>query len=226
MADRKILEFQHLEQHLLTIPTSRYNILAMKTTNAREKLIAAAQELMLSKGYPATTVDQICEAAGVSKGSFYHFFKTKEDLGLAVIDAFQTRNDQLAADGPQAGIEDPRERALELVDHLIASAAEMWGGGCLLGGFALDLADTSPVLREAVSERFRRVAAGLAEGMEPLAAEGGVSGAPSAAELAEQFIVVVEGALILAKAHKDWNYVTRALDRFREDVRRDLSVSV
>ncbi len=198
----------------------------MAMGTAREKLIEAAQALMLSRGYPATTVDEICEMAGVSKGSFYHFFHTKEEMGLAVLEAFQARNDRLIADGPQAGVADPVERALALVDHLIAAAGEMWGSGCLLGNFALDLAETNPTIRQDVSDRFRRVAAGLSEGMAPLAAEAGVLDGPSAQELAEQFIIVVEGALVLAKAHKDWSYVTRALDRFRRDVRRGLGVSV
>ncbi len=198
----------------------------MAISTAREKMIQAAQALMLSRGYPATTVDEICEMAGVSKGSFYHFFHSKEDMGLAVLEAFQARNDRLIADGPQAGVADPVERALALVDHLIAAAGEMWGSGCLLGNVALDLAETNPTIRQDVSDRFRRVAAGLSEGMVPLAAEAGVPDGPSAQELAEQFIIVVEGALVLAKAHKDWSYITRALDRFRRDVRRGLSVSV
>jgi TetR/AcrR family transcriptional repressor of nem operon len=197
----------------------------MPKKTARQKLLEAAQTLMLSKGYPATTVDEICEAAGVSKGSFYHFFGTKEDLALAVLEAFQARNDRLIAAGPQGGVTDPTERALVLVDHLIAAAGEMWGAGCLLGNFALDLAETHPAIRQDVSDRFQRVAAALSEGMAPLASEAGIPHAPSAEELAEQFIVVVEGALVLAKAHKDWSYVTRALERFRQDVRRAVSVA-
>jgi len=179
---------------------------------------------MLSKGYPATTVDEICELAGVSKGSFYHSFASKEALGLAVLAAFQARNAQLISDGPQALVADPVHRAIELLDHLLATAGAMWGGGCLLGGFALDLADTHPAIREAVSEAFRGVASTLAEGMAPLGTEGGHQGALSAGDLAEEFIVVVEGALILAKAHQDWSYVTRALERFRKQVHTNAMV--
>ena len=57
-------------------------------TTAKEKLLKAAFSLMVSRGYPATTVDEICSEAGVSKGSFYHSFKTKEELGLAVLDDY------------------------------------------------------------------------------------------------------------------------------------------
>ena len=196
----------------------------MTQHTAKDKLLEAAQTLMLSKGYPATTVDEICELAHVSKGSFYHAFATKEELGLAVLEAFRARNARLIAQGPQAHVADPVDRAFRLLDHLLDAAGEMWGSGCLLGNFALDLADTHPAIREAVSDAFRGIADGLAEGMAPLAAEGGHAGAPSAAELAEHFIVVVEGALILAKAHGDWSYVTRALERFQRDTHANVAV--
>ena len=198
----------------------------MTKRTAKEKLLEAAQTLMLSKGYPATTVDEICELASVSKGSFYHLFDSKEELGLAVLDAFQARSKRLINDGPQAHVVDPVDRALQLLEHLMAVAGEAWGDGCLLGSFALDLADTHPVIREAVSEKFREIAEALAEGMAPLGREGGHPDAPSGAELAEQFIVVVEGALILAKAHKDWSYVTRALERFQKNVHAGAAVGV
>ncbi len=198
----------------------------MTKRTTKEKLLEAAQTLMLSKGYPATTVDEICELSSVSKGSFYHLFDSKEELGLAVLEAFQVRNQRLINAGPQAHVADPVDRALQLLEHLMAAAGEMWGDGCLLGSFALDLADTHPVIRKAVSEKFRQVAEALAEGMGPLGREGGHPDALSGAELAEQFIVVVEGALVLAKAHKDWSYVTRALERFQKEVHTKAAVGV
>ena len=199
-------------------------MLGMTNLTTKGKLVEAAQALMLSKGYAATTVDEICEQAGVSKGSFYHFFETKEELGLAVVEAFQARNDRLVAEGLQTQLSDPVEQSLALLDHLIASAGELWGSGCLLGTFALDLADTNPTICDAVSAKFEAVAGRLAEGLQPLFSGGSPEDARSAKELSEQFIIVVEGALILAKAHKDWSYVDRALERFRNDVRRSVGV--
>jgi TetR/AcrR family transcriptional repressor of nem operon len=195
------------------------------SSTTRDKIIQAAEELMLTRGYPATRVDEICEAAGVSKGSFYHFFPTKEDLGLAVLEAFAGRNDQLIAGGPQGAVADPVERALTLVDHITEIAGELWGRGCLLGNFALDLGDTNPRIHQAVSNLFRKVAHALAGGMDPLTSSDGVAAASSGQDLAEHFIIVVEGALILAKAHNDWSYVVRALDRFRRDIRRPVRQS-
>ena len=54
----------------------------------REKLLETAQHLMLAKGYTATSVEEICEAADLTKGSFFHYFASKEDLGKAVLDRY------------------------------------------------------------------------------------------------------------------------------------------
>ncbi len=181
-------------------------------TTARKKLMEAAEAEMLTKGYSGTTVDEICERAAVSKGSFYHFFSSKEDLGLAVLDAFYERNREVVSRVPAAA-GDPRSRALALADHLIASAGTMWGGGCLLGTFALELAETNPTVAAAVSNKFRTLTAALAQGFAPLARAG-----DDPTQIAEGFIVTVEGALVLARAHGDWSYVDRALQRFRRSV--------
>ena len=181
---------------------------------SRGKLIDAARAEMLAKGYGATSVDEVCARAGVSKGNFYHFFSSKENLGLAVLDAYHGENLEIIRQPPARGRE-PRRQALSLVDHLIDSAGKLWGGGCLLGSFALELAETNPAIGNAVSERFRAVAATLADGFAPLVKAGSRG---QAADLAEQFIVTVEGALVLARAHHDWSYVDRALARFRKSL--------
>jgi TetR/AcrR family transcriptional repressor of nem operon len=184
----------------------------MKQTT-RDKLLRAAEAEMLAKGYSASTVDEICDRAAVSKGSFYHFFSSKEDLGLALLDAFFERNRKVVDQAPVSS-PDPRRRARALANHLVSSAGTMWGGGCLLGSFALELAEANPTIAAAVSDKFRAFAAVLADGFAPLTqAEGD---GEAAQQLAEEFIVGVEGALVLARAHHDWGYVERALERFRK----------
>lgn len=58
-----------------------------RTSDAKDRLIAAAMELMYARGYTAVGVQEICDRAGVNKGSFYHFFPSKQALVLAVIEA-------------------------------------------------------------------------------------------------------------------------------------------
>ncbi len=186
----------------------------MQAPTTREKLLHAGLALMLSKGYAATTVEEICAAAGVSKGSFYHAFDSKEALGLAILDDWFQRQMDAYGKGPHREIRDPRARALAFIDHVERTAAGMWRHGCLLGVFALDMADSSPTIQTRLAELFERMACGLARLFEPLLA-GVPRGRPSARELADQFIAMVEGSIVLAKAYQDGRRIADGVRTFR-----------
>src|SRR5687768_12296336 len=66
-------------------------------TPSRERILDAAVAMIRSKGYSATTVDDLCAAAGVTKGSFFHHFGSKEDLAVAAAEHFAGRADALFA---------------------------------------------------------------------------------------------------------------------------------
>jgi TetR/AcrR family transcriptional repressor of nem operon len=191
----------------------------MTGQNTQDKLIEAALTLMLAKGYPATTVDEICVAAGVSKGSFYHFFATKEDLALAAMDAYSQRGFEALQSGSYTGLEDPRERLFGFLDHAEAIAQERWGRGCLLGNLAVELADTNETFRARISEIFETLARRLATAFETVV-EPGKAESPTAVELAEFFLSALEGSIVLAKAHDDWGRVPAALRNFRRYVEK------
>lgn len=186
----------------------------MATQESKERILAAAKELFLARGYGATTVDAICEKAGLTKGSFYHFFESKEELGLAVLDWSLQRGGRILAEGPHGEIADPVERALAFVDHIADCSPELWSGGCLLGSFALELADTKPRMQEAVSAMFQAVTDNFAAMLEPLAHHDGNLG-PTAAELADQLLGTLEGSIVLAKAHRDPSRIPKAIRGFR-----------
>jgi TetR/AcrR family transcriptional regulator, transcriptional repressor for nem operon len=115
----------------------------MAATQSKNRILAGAKELFLARGYAATTVDAICEKAQLTKGSFYYFFDSKEDLGLAVLDWSLRRSAQMLASGPHVGIVDPVEKAFAFLEHLEKCFPELWSGGCLLGSFSMELADTN-----------------------------------------------------------------------------------
>ncbi len=186
----------------------------MAVQESKERILAAAKELFLARGYGATTVDAICEKAGLTKGSFYHFFESKEELGLAVLDWSLQRGGRMLAEGPHREIADPVERALAFVDHIANCSPELWSGGCLLGSFALELADTKPRMQEAVSAMFQAVTDNFAAMLEPLAHHDGNQG-PTAAELADQLLGTLEGSIVLAKAHRDPSRIPKAIRGFR-----------
>jgi len=179
----------------------------------KDRLLTAAKELFLSQGYTGTTVDAICEKAELTKGSFYYFFKTKEDLGLGVLDAALQRSGQLLADGAYAKMRDPVEKALAFLKHMEKCSPELWSGGCLLGSFATELADTNPRMQKAIAGMFQLVADDFAEKLKPLAEE--LPGKQSPAELADSLLGLLEGTIILAKAHRQPERVPRAIRSFR-----------
>ena len=182
---------------------------------SKERLLAGAKELFLARGYAATTVDAICEKAELTKGSFYHFFDSKEALALAVLDWSIQRSAQVLASGGHSRIADPLEKAFVFLEDLENFSPELWSGGCLLGTFALELAETNPRMQQAVAQLLQAVADDFASKLESIAAHCADTPAPTAAELAETLLGTLEGSIVLAKAHRDPTRIPRAIRGFR-----------
>ncbi len=175
----------------------------------------AALGLMLSRGYPATTVDAICEKAGVSKGSFYHAFPSKEELGLVLLEWYHQGGREKIFDGPFNEIKDPRRKMLAFVDHVDKSSKELWGGGCLLANLGLELAETNPRIRTRISKLFKKLEGRLEQIFEPAASRSDGKNHTTAKDLAQQFVVMLEGSIVLARVNKDWKVVSRGFQNFK-----------
>jgi TetR/AcrR family transcriptional regulator, transcriptional repressor for nem operon len=192
---------------------------------SKERILAGAKELFLARGYAATPVDAICEKAELTKGSFYYFFDSKEDLGLAVLDWSLRRGAQMLASGPYVRIADPVEKTFGFLEHLEKCSPELWSGGCLLGSFALELADTNSRMQQAVAGMFQAVADDFAEKLQPIAAQCAETSA-SATELADTLLGALEGSIILAKAHRDPTRIPKAIRGFRLSLAASVSQSI
>ena len=120
------------------------------STATRTRLLEAARDVIRAKGYTATTVDDICAAAKVSKGSFFHHFSTKEELGVAAIEAFDAMATALFADAPYTRLRDPRDRVLGYVDFRSAILqGDIAQYTCLMGTTVQETYATHPDLRAA-----------------------------------------------------------------------------
>jgi TetR/AcrR family transcriptional repressor of nem operon len=193
----------------------------MTTVNqSKERILAAAKELFLARGYAATTVDAICEKAELTKGSFYYSFDSKEDLGLAVLDWSLRRSVQMLASGPHVRITDPVEKAFAFLIHLEKCSPDLWSAGCLLGSFALELADTNSRMQQVVAEMFQAVADNFAESLQPIAAQYAGKQARASSELADSLLSLIEGSIILAKAHRDPTRIPKAIRGFRRSLEK------
>jgi TetR/AcrR family transcriptional repressor of nem operon len=184
-------------------------------TTTRDRIIDAAASLMLDKGYAATTVDEIVAGAGVAKGSVYHFFDSKEAVGLAALQTYFERGRKVVMTGSFAAVEDPVERGLALVDHVQAVSGQLWQHGCLAGSFAVELSAVSPTIRKVIARWFTEFERWLADYLQPIAEAAGASDVPTGAELAAQLLAVIEGGIVMGRARGDSTRLAAAIAEFR-----------
>lgn len=129
-----------------------------RTSDAREKILGAAQSLIELRGYSALGVAEICKTAGVPKGSFYYFFESKEALALAVIDERWTEQED-AWRGILAGEAEPLQRLRQLFEAMEAGqrAGQQSCGtvsGCLFGNLTLEMSNRTEAIRRRLQEIF------------------------------------------------------------------------
>jgi predicted enzyme related to lactoylglutathione lyase/AcrR family transcriptional regulator len=181
--------------------------------NSRNRLLDAALSVIRTKGYNATTVDDLCVAAGVTKGAFFHHFAGKEDMAVAAASHFSAMADGLFAMLPQRPVDDPLLRLLDYVDLRIAIIrGELPHSTCLLGTMVQEAFHSHPAIREACEANIRHHADKVA-GIIREAREHYCPDAPWTAESLAQFTqAAIQGGFILAKAQ---NGPAAAIDSLR-----------
>jgi TetR/AcrR family transcriptional repressor of nem operon len=169
--------------------------------DAKAKLLTAALRVIRTKGYAATTVDDLCTTVGVSKGSFFHHFKSKDGLALAAVEHFSTMARGLFSTAPYHQPEDPLERLLGYVDFRAAIlSGELPEYTCLLGTLVQETYDTHPDIRHACDRALSVHVAELARDV-ALAKERYCPDAEWTAESVGTFMQsVLQGAFIFAKS--------------------------
>lgn len=180
------------------------------------KILEAALKVIREKGYAATRVEDICETAGLTKGSFFHHFKTKEELAIAAADYWSSMTGELFATAPYHQHEDPLERLLAYVDFRKALlTGEVSEFTCLVGTMVQETFDTEPAIRDAcersISEHAAKIETDISEAM----ARYGIKADWSAESLALYTQVVLQGAFILAKAKGGPAVAEAAVDHLR-----------
>ncbi len=172
--------------------------------DARTRLLDAALRLIRERGFAATSVDDLCTAAGVTKGSYFHHFKTKEAFGVAAARHWIGMTDGFFAAAPYHAPDDPLDRVLAYVAfrHSIIGD-DVVDFSCLVGTMAQETHATSPAIREACGESIFGHASTLEADIAAAIARYGISGGWSAESLARHTQTVIQGAFVLAKAAND-----------------------
>jgi TetR/AcrR family transcriptional regulator, transcriptional repressor for nem operon len=177
----------------------------MKCSNAtRTKLLEAACDVIRAKGYASTTVDDVCAAAGVSKGGFFHHFASKEQLAIVAVAQFGAMAADLFGSAPYRTLADPLARLLGYVDFrstmLRGDIAQFT---CLMGTLTQEIYATHPDIRTACEHVLSAHVAELQQDIEA-ARQCYAPDAPWTAESLGNFMqAVLQGAFILVKAKQD-----------------------
>lgn len=169
--------------------------------SSRQRLLDAALHEFRSRGYAATTVDDLCRAAGVGKGSFFHHFPSKEALALEAVNHWNAMTGALFAQAPYHAPADPRDRVLAYVDFRAALLqGELADFTCLLGTIVQETYDSHPALRDACRAGIETHASTLVRDIAAAKARHAPAADWTPESLALFTQAALQGAFILAKA--------------------------
>ncbi|MDD5249927.1 MAG: TetR/AcrR family transcriptional regulator [Rhodocyclaceae bacterium] len=176
-------------------------------TDTRTRILATAREMFHGRSYADVGIQEICEGARVQKGSFYHFFPSKRDLAMAVID-------DMADDWAHGFVAEAFDRNLLPVERLdyMVDAAYYWQKaakdidgrmpGCLFGNLALEISTRDDVMRAKLNAVFDKAREKFRLTLDEAVAAGALAPLDSEAT-ATAMLAYLEGVILLAKTRND-----------------------
>lgn len=203
------------------------NLKSMKRIHNKDDIVQAGLDIMLSKGFNATGVEAILKQASVPKGSFYNFFSSKEEFGLAIIDMYAAKfwehfgsifNDESLP--PLERVRKSFEGSIERFEDNDCSK------GCLIGNLSLEMSDHYERIRQRLEQSLQAWATSLTRLLVQAQVEKAIPTDLDPEMLAENLISSFEGALLRSKVKKSSeplkNFIFLYFDRFltqKEEVR-------
>ncbi|MCS4230552.1 TetR family transcriptional regulator [Stenotrophomonas maltophilia] len=170
------------------------------TANVREKILATGQRIMGGKGFSAVGLNEVLAAAGVPKGSFYHYFGSKDAFGEALLEAyFDAYLDDMERIFRQPG----KNKAVQMEDYFAAwqdnQSFEDCQGKCLAVKLGAEVADLSDSMRAALDRGTAAIIAGMADAIKAGQADGVFPNQEDAAQLAQSLYQLWLGASVMVK---------------------------
>jgi TetR/AcrR family transcriptional repressor of nem operon len=183
---------------------------------SKTRLLNAALHVIRAKGYSATRIEDICDAAHLTKGSFFHHFKSKEELALAAAEHWSIVTGGLFAAAPYQALPDPLDRVLAYVDFRKAILqGDLPDFTCLVGTMVQEVYQTHPPIREACDKSISDHAATLESDIAEAMRARGIHADWTPQSLALYTQAVIQGAFILAKAKGGPDIAAACIDHLR-----------
>ncbi|MDT8444740.1 MAG: TetR/AcrR family transcriptional regulator [Desulfuromonadales bacterium] len=180
----------------------------------REKILVEATQVFHRKGFLTTTISDLLDATGMTKGNLYFHFTGKEDIGLEVLrrarETFRLfLNDALQGDTPGARLDSFFRHVME------RNRSKGFVGGCLFGNTALEACDNAPPFAELVSEVFAEWIGKLQDTIQAAQTSGQIRQDLPASALAELVVATIEGGIMQSRLKQEEGPLKRAIDSLR-----------
>ncbi|UOA28234.1 TetR/AcrR family transcriptional regulator [Pseudosulfitobacter sp. DSM 107133] len=189
--------------------------------DARTRLLEAARDVIRQKGFAATSVDDLCQSAEVTKGAFFHHFKTKEALGVAAAEYWAETTSALFAEAPYHRPDDPLDRLLAYLEFRRAIIdGETFEYTCLVGTMTQEVHNSAPAIRNACAESIFGHAATLEADIRAAREQREIDADWTAESLARHTQAVLQGGFILAKASGSPELARESVDHLIRYVRQ------
>jgi len=187
---------------------------SLKGAATRDQILDAAARLIHVRGYHATSLDDVLRESGVGKGNFYYYFKSKEDLGYAILDR-AARGLVERSLGPSFA--DPEASPLDQIRAFLNRVLETQRqrnciGGCVMGNLASELSDVHEGFRTRLAGIFDIWRTHLAEALSRAQARGQIRATADVSRLAQFLVAGLEGGILLSKVSKDITVMERCVE--------------
>jgi TetR/AcrR family transcriptional repressor of nem operon len=186
---------------------------------SKTKLLEATLRVVRAKGYTATRIEDVCAEAGLTKGSFFHHFKSKEDLALTAVAHWEANTSALFATAPYHAAADPLGRLIAYIEFRKAIlTGDLPDFTCFVGTIVQETYQTHPEVSAAAAQNISSHARTLEADIRAAMLEHSVPGGWTAESLALHFQAVIQGSFILAKAKGSAAVAAESLEHLKRYV--------
>jgi TetR/AcrR family transcriptional repressor of nem operon len=189
----------------------------MSPSPVKAQILEVATRLMAVRGFHRTSLDEVLRESGAGKGNFYHYFRSKEDLGYEILDRLLERFEARTL-APIFGDEarDPWSQIEAFLDEILATQrARNCMGGCPMGNLATELADAHEGFRQRLADGFERWRQCLAAALGRARAQGTLAPDVDGEAVARFLVAGIEGAILLTKVQKDIGVMEHCVGELR-----------
>ncbi len=188
-------------------------------TNTKEEILDAACRLMSLRGFHRTSLEDILRESHVGKGNFYYYFRSKEELGYAILD----RTAEVYREGIFASVlsdgSDPLRQIFQFLDRIVQVQRQAGCvGGCPIGNLALELSDVHEGFRQRLARIFEAWRDQVEKQLEMARQQGQIDPTTDTRAMARFLVAGVEGGILLAKVKKNY----RVLEECVAELKRHL----